>query len=89
MAGGTIAITKLLSLGLVAGWRPTPFLERCLGFTPGTMLSALIIPDLLSSGVIGILAAILVALVALTTKNMLLSVISGATASVILRAVLL
>lgn len=35
VASASIIATKLLSFGLFAGWRPNPFVERCLSYTPG------------------------------------------------------
>lgn len=86
VASASIVATKLLSLGLVTGWRPSGFVEQCLKHTPGTMISALIIPDLLSMGALGVLAALVTTGIALASRSMLATVVGGALIAMLLRS---
>jgi uncharacterized membrane protein len=51
------------------------------------MITALIIPDLISMGAIGIVSATITGAVALLTRSMLVTVATGAVAAALIRAV--
>ncbi len=85
-ASAAIISTKLLSLVLLVSKRePNQFVQDCLSHTPGTMISALIIPDLIALGPVGWMAAGVATATAAVTRNMLATVLAGAGAAFIIR----
>jgi uncharacterized membrane protein len=81
-----LAATKLASFALLARHRPAGFLKACLDCTPGTMITALIVPDLVSMGRVGLAAAVAAGVVALASRNMVATVVAGALCAAGLRA---
>jgi uncharacterized membrane protein len=83
-----IVTTKLLGFVLLAGWQPRGYWKECLEFAPGTMITALIVPDLISMGLLGMVSAAVTGVVALLTRSMLATVVTGVLAATAIRAVL-
>lgn len=88
VAAAAIVATRLLGLVLVGRLNLPPYLERCLEHTPGTMLTALIVPDLIEMGTVGLTAAIATVLIAIVSRNMLAAVFGGAGSAAVARYLL-
>jgi uncharacterized membrane protein len=75
-AGGLLLIGKV---------RMSPFVERWLGYIPGCVLLSIVAPSVFTGGAPGVLASLATLLVALRTRNLLLSMVVGVVCVVLLR----
>jgi uncharacterized membrane protein len=87
VASLALAATKLSSVILLSSRDASGFWKNCLEQTPGTMITALIVPDIVSMGRVGLGAAFVTGMVALVSRSMLATVIAGALAAAGIRAI--
>ncbi len=72
MAAATIA-TRLGGLWLMGRVKMSPFVERWFKNLPGALMTAIVAPTILSGGAAEMIAAIVVILTMIKTKNLLLA----------------
>lgn len=77
--------TRAGGLWLMGRITPSPRVEAWLRNIPGAVLISIVAPSALASGPSGVLAALLTALVAARTRNLLLSMAVGVAAVWLLR----
>ncbi|HEY8597264.1 MAG TPA: AzlD domain-containing protein [Thermomicrobiales bacterium] len=80
--------TRAGGLWLMGRIQPTPRLERWLRSLPGAILAALVAPAALAAGPAEAIAAVLTALLASRTGNLLAALIGGVASVYILRQLL-
>lgn len=84
-AGLLTFLTRLSFIALFGRWQPPDWLRRALRFVPPAVLSAIIFPEVLMRGGVVVMraenfrlvAALVAALVAWRTRNVLLTIGSG------------
>jgi uncharacterized membrane protein len=69
--------TRVSGPWLLSRWLDSRYVKAWLGYLPGTVLVALVAPLVLSSGLAEALAALATLLVAVRTRNVLISMIVG------------
>lgn len=85
LAGLVTFATRLSFIALLGRWEPPPLVQRALRLVPPAVLSAIIAPELvirgqaldLSFGNARLFAGLVAALVALKTRNVLLTIAVG------------
>ena len=76
MALATYA-TRAGGLWLIGRVPPTPRVERWLRYIPGAVLVAIVVPDSLAIGFVGVPAALAVGAVMMRTGNLVLAIAAG------------
>jgi branched-subunit amino acid transport protein len=69
--------TRVSGPWLLGRWLDAPLVRAWLGYLPGTVLVALVAPLVLASGVAEALASLVTLLVAVRTRNVLISMLVG------------
>lgn len=76
MAAATIA-TRLGGLWLMSRVEMSPFVKRCFKNLPGSLITAIVTPTVVSGGLAEMIAAVAVILTMIKTKNLLLAMSVG------------
>ena len=77
--------TRAGGLLLIGRVKMSPFVERWLSYIPGCVLLSIVAPSVSTGGVPDMLASLATLLVALRTRNLLLSMVVGVACVVVLR----
>ena len=88
MAFATI-LTRVSGLWLMGKVKISPFIERWLRYLPGSLLTAIVTPSILSGGLAEIVAAFAVVLAMVKTKNVLVAMMAGVVAIFLIKTFLI
>jgi uncharacterized membrane protein len=80
--------TRAGGVWLMSRIKPSPFVEAWIRHIPGAVLVAIVAPAALTNGAADALGALTAALVAMRSRNMMLTIAVGITAVVFLRRLL-